>query len=357
VSMTKNSVDSLGSLSTSKSGVFFTPAALETLRNASAINAMTVQWTTDPYGWSNDSIAAGVTTIELFDPDSGAPLPVDGASQPLLIALTLPSSTDESLFACNFWDATTLSWSQQGTIVIDVSADASGSVTAVCGALHLTDFSGAISTSFLHVNVVDPIRDASKLANLFQQKSIVVVVAVGLLLGIFLVAWVASTAIDAKLSETLEQLQRTHVMLYGEVKPGLGKELLATSASIQDAVLKENTFRRIKTAYDKLQEAKARGRTTLVVTYLVMMWTRNMRVDHSWLSVVIPPLDEQLVVSRPQRVACLCALILANMFISALFMGTEPGAHGCIRLCLPVPFVIANGLGLFSAQRVSLKRQ
>lgn len=78
------------------------------------------------------------------------------------------------------------------------------------------------------------------------------------------------------------------------------------------------------------QAAKARGRTTLVITYLVLMWVRNMRVDHSWLSVLVPPLDEQLIVSRPQRIACLCALMLANMFVSAVFLGTEPGA--CLRV-------------------------
>lgn len=68
-----------------------------------------------------------------------------------------------------------------------------------------------------------------------------------------------------------------------------------------------------------------------------------MRVEHSWLAAIIPPLDERLVVSRPQRIIALCVLLLANMFVSALFLGTNPGTTvilcfikwpiACIYLC------------------------
>ncbi len=81
------------------------------------------------------------------------------------------------------------------------------------------------------------------------------------------------------------------------------------------------------------QDAQARGRTILVITYVFITWARELRVQHSWLSALIPPLDEQLVVSRPQRIVMLCVVLLANMFISALFLGTNPGMHSPVLAC------------------------
>lgn len=253
--MTQGSGEGLGSLSNSRTGVFFTPAALTALTNASAtLNALSIQWPSDPYGWSGQSVSSGVMSVQLFDPDSGLEVPLSGADEPLLLQLSLPSTVDASLFACNFWDADTSSWSQQGTVVVSVSEDASsGSVFAVCGALHLTDFAGSTSASFISLNLVDPIGDASKLSRLLESRSLVVLIAVAMLLGVFVFTWSTSAALDSKLADTLEHLQRAHVLLYGEVSPGLGKEYLLTSAHIRDAVVKHNAVKRIQSAQERLQ--------------------------------------------------------------------------------------------------------
>lgn len=68
-----------------------------------------------------------------------------------------------------------------------------------------------------------------------------------------------------------------------------------------------------------MQDAQSRGTTMLVLSYFIMVWSHQVRVHHTWLSVLMPPLDEMLFITRPQRIAILCVSILANFAIGAVF--------------------------------------
>ena len=61
-----------------------------------------------------------------------------------------------------------------------------------------------------------------------------------------------------------------------------------------------------------------------VFTYLVHKWWRALREDHVWLSVFIPPLEQRLVVTRPQRVVILCVSILGNFAVAAAMFYALP---------------------------------
>jgi hypothetical protein len=71
-----------------------------------------------------------------------------------------------------------------------------------------------------------------------------------------------------------------------------------------------------------------RGTMLLLVRYVWAHFIDGMRRSHSWGSVFTPPLDEQLVNSRPQRVAILIAAMLTAMAFNAAFLGYEPGNVG-----------------------------
>jgi hypothetical protein len=57
--------------------------------------------------------------------------------------------------------------------------------------------------------------------------------------------------------------------------------------------------------------------------FLLILWWRRLRRDHTWLAAMAPPLDIILEVTQPQRVAVLCLIVLINMAFSAIFLGTD----------------------------------
>lgn len=71
-----------------------------------------------------------------------------------------------------------------------------------------------------------------------------------------------------------------------------------------------------------VQELRKRGLALFVLTYLMNLLWRELRTDHSWLSLVLTPSDELLMLSRPQRAAVWCVSMLANFAVSALFSAT-----------------------------------
>ena len=72
---------------------------------------------------------------------------------------------------------------------------------------------------------------------------------------------------------------------------------------------------------ERLKAARARGFVFLVIQHIVSQFLVRLRRTHPWLSAVFTPLDLQLSVTRPQRVASLCAVMLTSMAANALFFG------------------------------------
>ena len=60
------------------------------------------------------------------------------------------------------------------------------------------------------------------------------------------------------------------------------------------------------------------------LTFLLQYWWRRLREDHTWLSVLVPPLEQRLLITRSQRVLVLCVSILGNFAVAAAFLNVLP---------------------------------
>jgi hypothetical protein len=96
-----------------------------------------IQWTTNPYLWSTDTppLVSPVMSVSVAGVD------VSNATTPLVVSMTVGSTTPLSQFRCSYWNQATGNWSDSGTVVIGFESAADGSTTAICATLHLTDFS------------------------------------------------------------------------------------------------------------------------------------------------------------------------------------------------------------------------
>jgi hypothetical protein len=99
-----------------------------------------------------------------------------------------------------------------------------GNLIAHCGSTHLTDFSGKLRPNRPKLNMVDPIRDASKLSQVFSERNLLPVAVILVFFGVFVVAWGLSVVADRRNRRTLEALREAHFMTFGEVKAGAGLE-------------------------------------------------------------------------------------------------------------------------------------
>ena len=96
-----------------------------------------IKWTTNPYLWSTDTppLVSPVMSVSV------AAVDVSNATTPLVVSMTVGSTTPLSQFRCSYWNQTIGNWSDSGTVVIGFESAADGSTTAICATLHLTDFS------------------------------------------------------------------------------------------------------------------------------------------------------------------------------------------------------------------------
>jgi hypothetical protein len=89
-----------------------------------------------------------------------------------------------------------------------------------------------------------------------------------------------------------------------------------------------NLEQTIKEAENTLADTKQRGTMFLATMYVWTHWMDGLRRSHSWISVFFPPKDEQLAMSRPQRIIILLSVILAGMASNAVFFGYNPDNVG-----------------------------
>ncbi len=90
--------------------------------------------------------------------------------------------------------------------------------------LFTQDFGGELQPTVTSFNYVDPFGDAGSLVTMFDPQNLFPVIMVLVLFGGFVIAWILSLVIDRRNAASMEALHREHVLLFGEVLPGFGKE-------------------------------------------------------------------------------------------------------------------------------------
>ena len=216
------------------SGVSFLPGSLSNSATGSVIDTRALQWGTNPHGWSaaGSDIVTGVTSIEVVDSDSGDIVDVGPGNAtgtdvvPIVLSMGVPTGTALSDFRCRYWNSTSEAWREDGTVLLGFTQDDNGTVTAYCGSVHLTDFSAQLDPSFLRVNSIDPFGDAGLLEDVLDPSNLLPLLFIVLLIVGFVVAWFVSAHIDKRQAAKIDRLRDSHLLSYGEVSPGLGKDRL-----------------------------------------------------------------------------------------------------------------------------------
>jgi hypothetical protein len=74
----------------------------------------------------------------------------------------------------------------------------------------------------------------------------------------------------------------------------------------------------------RTEKAQRRGPFYLGLHVLATRYSHALKSEHGWFSVFSPPLDEQLVLSRSQRISVLLVKSLAAMALNAMVFGKDP---------------------------------
>lgn len=285
----------------------------------SSMDTVAKQWKSDPYSYLNVSTPAlaSVTSFEIKDSTTSATLDVQNRAVPVVLSLSLPGATDTTTFRCSFWDEYHQSWSGDGAIVLDFTVLDSGAVIAYCGSVHLSEFSGVFNPSFLNFPDPNMFLDVGMFASLFSLKNLVPVTVVFSMIGFFAVSWYLSYRQDHKMAQEIALLRRAHQLMFGEISGGFGRDKLHLDMSTEG----RDMLKRMEASF---LLSKSRGSMVLAIHYIVKLWWYKTRVNHSLLSIFIPPMDDMIVISRAQRVATLCVGVLANMMTAALFFNSAP---------------------------------
>ena len=191
----------------------------------------TVFWAVNPFAWSTSTLHlfTTVTSVEIVDPVTDAVVNVTHAVEPVVIAVPVPASTDTSQFRCSYWSEALQDWSDEGTVLLGfaVASDGSGGGVAYCGTVHLSDFAAVKqSVSFFVITDVHPIDDAGLVAQIVNPSNLLALFVVAALIIVFGTSWVVSYKHDEQRSHELEKLHRAHMVLFGEIRTGLGMHCL-----------------------------------------------------------------------------------------------------------------------------------
>ena len=73
-----------------------------------------------------------------------------------------------------------------------------------------------------------------------------------------------------------------------------------------------------------MENAQRRGPFYLAIFVVFYHYYHALRSEHGWWSIISPPLDEQLVLSRAQRFYVLLAKLMAAMALNAAVFGNDP---------------------------------
>jgi hypothetical protein len=110
-----------------------------------------------------------------------------------VLSLPVTSDVETTSFRCSYWDPAALQWTDRGTVLLGFDVDAvTGDTFAVCGTVHLTDFSARQKLSFFHTNKIDLGSDAGLLLAAFNPANLLPTLVVIGLVVVFLVSWATS---------------------------------------------------------------------------------------------------------------------------------------------------------------------
>lgn len=304
-------------------------------------------------------------------------MPVKDLPTPVEVRMPVAAGTLASKFECAFWDAPTESWSRRGMVLVDMVQGTGNDTTwtAVCASTHLTGFAADVRTPSVEFNSINPFTDAGLLKNYLDPSNLFPLVVLVVMLSAFVMAWGVSALCDWRCRTDLRALRRTHFLRFGEVRPEAGNgELHHEEASKELAEAQELAAKRsaalamrsrlpgsgadasapasaptasaptaaataqaggkpaaagapaeyVPSRTRFLRSAKKKGTFFLVVQHICLNWVDRMRRNHSWGSAFASTLDEQLVMTRPQRVATLASSVLVAMAVAAFFFGRTP---------------------------------
>ena len=234
----------------SSSAAMFAPGALNnSVPSGESVDIVTKAWTSNPYSWSTTggSTAAGVVSVEVLSSVDNSVVSVTDAAAPIIVSLVAPLSTDLEVFRCLYWNNDTGTWDSDGTLLIGAVTSVS-SLTVSCATNHLSDFSAkaADSSGFLQLYIPNPLDHVGELGNAFSGSSLITTIVVFAVFGTCLLAWLVSSAIDNRKAETLAQLRRAHILMYGEIRAGMGKVVL-------HEVVTQAGRRKLQAKYDLLK--------------------------------------------------------------------------------------------------------
>lgn len=104
--------------------------------------------------------------------------------------------------------------------------------------LCVQDFGGQLRPTTTVFNTVDPFGDAGALLTMFNPSNLFPVLMILALFGGFVVAWICSIVIDYRNVDSIGALREKHVLIFGEIVPGWGKEdVRATTAEVLGVTL------------------------------------------------------------------------------------------------------------------------
>jgi len=327
------------------------------------------------------SRGAAVTTLTVAKSGSGEEVPVTAAATPVTLRMPVAAGTDRNSFECAFWDSGKEAWSRRGMVLVGMDQPANGTTTwtAVCASTHLTSFSADVRAPSVEINSVNPFTDAGLLANYLDPRNLFPIVVLCVLLGGFFMAWAISAMCDWRCRKDLRRLRKVHFVRFGEVRPEAGNDELHVLDEMQEAQERKKYAAKLAGALvsrgqsskagaaagaggaasgsgaaaesgrgvaeihtqgdaDRneeevevvpsrtrfLRQAKRRGTFFLVVQHIALDWIDRLRRNHSWASTFASTLDEQLMMTRPQRIATLASSILVSMAVAAFFFGRDP---------------------------------
>ena len=191
-----------------------------------------VFWAVNPYATADtaSSLAMNVSSVTLTHSDgSGAVIPVSNATTPVVVSLVVPGGTDVTQFRCSYWSEVEGGWSDVGTVLVGYTRlrGTDGRFVAHCATTHLSDFAAVkASVSFIVVTNVNPIDDAGLVAQVLNPQNLLALGVIAGLVVVFVASWVVSYKHDEARSVELGALHRAHMVLFGEVRSGLGMHCL-----------------------------------------------------------------------------------------------------------------------------------
>lgn len=151
---------------------------------------------------------------------------------------------------------------------------------------------------------MNPLQHVGDLERLFDPENLYSIWVLGAIIFAFFISWVAARLVDTskRRSEAIAETQRKLLVEHGTLVGGGGE------------------------GYD-LPDVPRGGccrRFRAFLPWFWSEWKENMRTEHPWLSLWLVTLEENIEMSRPQRLAVFLAELLAAMIAAAILYGEQP---------------------------------